>query len=86
VAAVKGLGNDCKILLLKESLDGTETGKSLMSLVNLGKSYGQHRQTRAYEIPPGQTNKDICAFLNFSSGTTGLPKAVGAGSVANDTA
>ena len=29
-----------------------------------------------YHIPAGETNKSICGYLNFSSGTTGLPKAV----------
>ncbi|KAK6223424.1 hypothetical protein LQW54_000542 [Pestalotiopsis sp. IQ-011] len=29
-----------------------------------------------FKIPAGQTNKDVCGYLNFSSGTTGHPKAV----------
>lgn len=29
-----------------------------------------------YTIPAGQTNRDVCGYLNFSSGTTGRPKAV----------
>ena len=31
---------------------------------------------KAWAIPKGKTNKEVCGFLNFSSGTTGLPKAV----------
>lgn len=31
---------------------------------------------QAYQIPAGMTNRELCGFLNFSSGTTGLPKAV----------
>jgi 4-coumarate--CoA ligase len=29
-----------------------------------------------WRIPKGMTNKEVCGYLNFSSGTTGLPKAV----------
>lgn len=29
-----------------------------------------------YQIPAGSTNKEICGYINFSSGTTGLPKGV----------
>ncbi|KAI4595380.1 hypothetical protein KJ359_007055 [Pestalotiopsis sp. 9143b] len=29
-----------------------------------------------FKVPAGQTNKDVCGYLNFSSGTTGHPKAV----------
>lgn len=29
-----------------------------------------------WRIPMGVSNKDVCGYLNFSSGTTGLPKAV----------
>jgi 4-coumarate--CoA ligase len=50
--------------------------KSVGDLMEIGKGYGESGQVPAYEIPKGQTNGDLCGFLSFSSGTTGLPKAV----------
>ncbi|KAH7119002.1 4-coumarate-CoA ligase 2 [Dendryphion nanum] len=61
------------IFLLEGSLPGYTT---IQDLLKTGKSHGLSSQTPAFKIPPGQTNKDICGFLSFSSGTTGLPKAV----------
>jgi len=29
-----------------------------------------------YKLKEGERNGDLCGFLSFSSGTTGLPKAV----------
>lgn len=61
------------LFLLEGSLPGFST---VHDLIAIGQSYGPHGQTPAFEIPPGQMNKDVCGFLSFSSGTTGLPKAV----------
>ncbi|WPH02494.1 Hypothetical protein R9X50_00535900 [Acrodontium crateriforme] len=46
---------------------------SLDDLLALGSKYTTEP---AWAIPPGKSNKDVCGYLNFSSGTTGLPKAV----------
>ncbi|KAF2656009.1 4-coumarate-CoA ligase 2 [Lophiostoma macrostomum CBS 122681] len=61
------------VFLLEGSLPGYTT---VSSLIEMGKSYGSDGQTPAYKIPAGKKNRDICGFLSFSSGTTGLPKAV----------
>jgi acyl-coenzyme A synthetase/AMP-(fatty) acid ligase len=61
------------IFLLEGSLEGYTT---VQQLIDLGKSYGGLAQVSAFKLPPGKKNKDLCGFLSFSSGTTGLPKAV----------
>ncbi|RMZ46741.1 AMP-binding enzyme [Aspergillus flavus] len=49
---------------------------SVQDLVRKGRSYGPTGQTTPFELPRGKSNRDVCGFLSFSSGTTGLPKAV----------
>lgn len=60
------------IFLLEGSLAGYTT---IQDLIQQGKSFG-NKQVAAFKIPAGKKNKDVCGFLSFSSGTTGLPKAV----------
>lgn len=61
------------IFLLDGALDGYTT---VQDLVRRGSAYGPGAQASVVRIPPGATNRDVCAFLSFSSGTTGVPKAV----------
>ena len=58
------------ILLLEGSAPGFVTIQSLM-----GHSTSLPIPA-PWRIPSDKTNKQICGYLNFSSGTTGLPKAV----------
>ena len=65
-----GVSKD-RIFILEGELNGYT---SIKQLVEIGKSYQQ--QLPSFKIPNGKKNKHVCAFLSFSSGTTGLPKAV----------
>lgn len=74
VAAAKNAGIPKEnLFLLEGEMEGFTTMKELLQI---GKSYGEQGQVKPFEIPKGKTNFDTLAFLSFSSGTTGLPKAV----------
>lgn len=60
------------VLLLEGSSTSTNT-RTLEDLIRQGRSLPE---VPHYSIPPSTSNCDVCGYLNFSSGTTGLPKAV----------
>lgn len=59
------------IILLEGELDGF---KNIKTLIQEGRELGN--PVPYSRIPAGKTNFDVCGFLSFSSGTTGLPKSV----------
>ncbi|KAL9034125.1 MAG: hypothetical protein Q9180_005580 [Flavoplaca navasiana] len=75
VAAARNAGiHKERIFLLEGDVGGHTTIKQLL---DVGSSYGkERRQVPSFKIPKNKQNKDICGLLSFSSGTTGLPKAV----------
>ncbi|KIW83235.1 hypothetical protein Z517_02480 [Fonsecaea pedrosoi CBS 271.37] len=58
------------VFLLEGEADGC------INIQDLMKRSEKYTPDPPYRVPQGKTNKDICGYLNFSSGTTGLPKAV----------
>jgi hypothetical protein len=48
----------------------------MRELLDVGRGCGEGGQVEAYKLPRGKNNFELCGFLSFSSGTTGLPKAV----------
>ncbi|OJJ56552.1 hypothetical protein ASPSYDRAFT_91812 [Aspergillus sydowii CBS 593.65] len=74
IPAAKNAGIPPERIFLLEGSKGEYV--SVQQLVQKGKRYGPGGQAVPYKLPEGKTNKDVCGFLSFSSGTTGLPKAV----------
>ncbi|KAH6651514.1 hypothetical protein BKA67DRAFT_660319 [Truncatella angustata] len=70
-AAQAGLSKD-HIFLLEGSTPGFLNVKDLVAQYDVER----YSPVPCYKIQSGQTNMDVCGYLNFSSGTTGLPKAV----------
>ena len=71
VSACKAVGIPKRNIFLLEGEH--KEFKSIQDLMEAGKWCTPEPR---HQIPAGKTNKEVCAFLNFSSGTTGLPKAV----------
>ena len=71
-AAQAGIPKE-RIFLLEGAQDGYVT---VQQLIAIGRDYGADGQVASFQLPAGKTNQDVCGFLSFSSGTTGLPKAV----------
>jgi 4-coumarate--CoA ligase len=67
-----GISED-RIVLLDEGVNGF---KSLREIIDMQRTCEEGNEVQQYEIPAGKLNSEICALLCFSSGTTGLPKAV----------
>jgi len=69
-AQAAGIGKE-KIFLL----EGEKVGfTNVQKLIEIGKR--ERVQVDEYKLNTGERNGDLCGFLSFSSGTTGLPKAV----------
>jgi 4-coumarate--CoA ligase len=62
------------VVLLERSSKGKK--QSVQDLLQIGREYGEAAQVSPYRLPAGKTNRQVCAYFGFSSGTTGLPKAV----------
>lgn len=74
VPAAKNAGIPADRIFL---LEGEDDGyMNVQKLCDIGKSFGDDGQVAPFELADGETNRDECGFLSFSSGTTGLPKAV----------
>ncbi|THC96185.1 hypothetical protein EYZ11_004348 [Aspergillus tanneri] len=74
VPAAKNAGIPAECIFL---LEGEKHGyTTVQELLEVGKEYGDDGQVAPFTLAEGESNRDVCGFLSFSSGTTGRPKTV----------
>lgn len=72
VEAARMVGLDRgNVFILEGEVDGF---RNMEDLLEMGKK--EEEQVRELVLRDGESNGKLCGFLSFSSGTTGLPKAV----------
>jgi 4-coumarate--CoA ligase len=76
-ARQNGIGTDRIILLGSEAeVRGQSDKMSIQDLIAEAKGKGDHDQVTPWTVAKGQSNKEVPAFLSFTSGTTSAPKGV----------
>jgi 4-coumarate--CoA ligase len=65
-----GIGKE-RVFLLEGEMEGF---MGMEALLEQGR--GEREQVLEYRLKEKEKNTELCGFLSFSSGTTGLPKAV----------
>src|ERR1700744_1977145 len=76
-ARQNGIGTDRIVLMGAAAEDRGQSDKtSIQDLIAEAKSKSEHGQVEAWTVPKGRSNKEVPAFLSFTSGTTSAPKGV----------
>ena len=65
-----------KIFLLDDAANPHHLSLRTLAAKGLEYRFSGQELSKVYEIPKNKTNHDVCAYICFSSGTTGMPKAV----------
>lgn len=73
-SAAESLGLPAQNVILLDGKPGPR--RRIQDLIVDGSRLGAPREAKVFQIPERKTSHDINAFICFSSGTTGLPKAV----------
>ena len=74
--AANGLKINQTNILLLESQPGSRDKPSAQGLIDKAHASMLAELIPAFKLAPGRSNKDVCAYLSFTSGTTSQPKGV----------
>jgi long-subunit acyl-CoA synthetase (AMP-forming) len=77
--AVAAIGLDRQRIILVDSASSSRDDESVTSmhdLIRQAEMKGKNAQTAAWKPSGSESNRDVPAYLSFTSGTTSLPKGV----------